>query len=329
MLNRNHVTNVSRKLAAALGLAVVSMLILATVIGATRVVATNANNPKQQIARAWDQAIDIGRYEFHTTVLQTLHPTLRLENVGRTARTEKYTINGEMDQPAERMLLQMQIPNQPPLDLKVEAGQAFGRRDTTSEWSALDADTDIFAPGGDPLGFLVAARNVTIVVNTPGQNAAADEFFPAGLIPPEMADGITRYQFDLSGLEYARYMRTQAETHLRERGELPDGVTLQNTQLYVDMQGRGELWVSESGLPVRQIVRMEFPPEAGARDWIEAEITTSYANWDQRAVEQLSFDWGRPVASLGNWLAANVSPKDLKRASANLTMFLIVACFAA
>ncbi len=50
-----------------------------------------------QLQRAWSRAGEYRRYQYRTEVVQTLHPTLSLENVGRTARTDRFVIEGEMD----------------------------------------------------------------------------------------------------------------------------------------------------------------------------------------------------------------------------------------
>lgn len=52
------------------------------------------------------------------------------------------------------------------------------------------------------------------------------------------------------------------------------------------MIGSGELWLNQDGLPLRQIISMQFPPEGDFRQ--EVELTTDYANW-QTASPSLSF----------------------------------------
>jgi thiol:disulfide interchange protein DsbD len=46
------------------------------------------------------------------------------------------------------------------------------------------------------------------------------------------------------------------------------------------MVGHGEIWVNADGLPVRQIIHLEFPPERGASEWVEANITTDFRDWE-------------------------------------------------
>lgn len=82
---------------------------------------------RQEVAQALDHASDSGQYQYSTTIVQTLHPILSLENVGRTARTEQYVIDGEMDVPADLMMMQLTAPNREPLQIKVDNGVGYGR----------------------------------------------------------------------------------------------------------------------------------------------------------------------------------------------------------
>jgi hypothetical protein len=76
------------------------------------------------------------------------------------------------------------------------------------------------------------------------------------------------------------------EATLRAQGELPAGLHLGLVQQYVNMTGHGEIWLNEAGLPVRQIIHLEFPPEPGAIDQIEADITTSFGDWESGVRDQ-------------------------------------------
>ena len=141
------------------------LLIVAGVVSlifalALRPYMTEATPPtaREQLTRAWRQAGDIGQYRYRTTVAQTHHPTLRLENVGRTARTERFVIKGAMDTPAERMTLQLTAADNPPLQVKIEDGRGYGRLHDSDPWTEMDIATDLFAPGGDPMGFLNGGR---------------------------------------------------------------------------------------------------------------------------------------------------------------------------
>ncbi len=119
---------------------------------------------KHQLGRAWQLVADVAGYDYHTTAVQTTHPTARVENIGRQTKTERIEVTGQINHLSESMRLEIRSggKNNPRvIDLKIEDGVAYGRLQAEKDWRELDASpTDLFAPGGDPLGFLVAAENV-------------------------------------------------------------------------------------------------------------------------------------------------------------------------
>ena len=117
---------------------------------------------RQEVAQALDQAGDSGQYRYQTTVVQTHYPTLLLENVGRSARVETIELNGTVDVPADSMMLQMKVPNSPELQIRIEGGRGYGRLTAEDEWTEVELATDLFAPGGDPMGFLASAENIRL-----------------------------------------------------------------------------------------------------------------------------------------------------------------------
>ena len=82
---------------------------------------------QQQVAQAIEQANISGQYRYEATIVQTYHPTLLLENVGRADRVETHTIDGEVDVPADSMTLEIRAANNPALEIKVENGRGYGR----------------------------------------------------------------------------------------------------------------------------------------------------------------------------------------------------------
>ncbi len=282
-----------------------------------------SSSARRDLQRAWGLAGDIGKYRYHTTVVQTLHPVLSLDNVGRTARTDQYVIEGEMDAPAGRMTLQMAVTNQPPLQIKVENGRGYGRATDADPWTETEIATDLFAPGGDPMGFLAAAENVRRV-----DGESQDAFFATGMLPPDYAQSVTRYQFDMSGAKYAQLMRAEMEDYLRTRGALPAGLSLQMTQQYVDMTGGGEIWINSDGLPVRQILRLAFPSQPGAREWAEAEITTEFSGWAQKPAGALALNGDLPRLTLGGMLGRE-GARQVQQASSTVGMLLVMLALAA
>ena len=107
----------SRLISAWLLLGLLSLFLIGW--SASPLAAAGEAGPRRELTRAWEQAGQRGRYNYRTTILQTLHPTLRLENVGRTPRTEQFVIEGEMDARGERMLMQLTVANRPPLQVRL------------------------------------------------------------------------------------------------------------------------------------------------------------------------------------------------------------------
>ncbi len=237
---------------------------------------------QSQLKQAWQQATDIGVYDYQTTLIQTTHPTERLENVGLSSSTDRMYVEGSVDRPAETMRLKLWGENgsasngENAIEIKIDRGKALGRVND-SEWEEVDDVSGIFAPDHDPLSYLAAAENVQ-------------------KHDPEERSGIrlTRYTFDLNGLEFTRYMRRQMEAELQRQGKLPPGMDLEMAGVYVDMEGTGELWLDENELPLRQIIHVKFPPQQGSMEWAEAEISTDFANWGQ---ESSSANRGPGIAS--------------------------------
>ncbi|MGD8856315.1 MAG: hypothetical protein PVG33_08315, partial [Chloroflexota bacterium] len=245
---------------------------------------------RQQVTQAIEQAGDSGQYRYESTIVQTYHPTLLLENVGRTTRVETHQINGEVNVPADSMTLRIRAANNPAMQIKIENGYGYGRFNEEDVWTEVKLATDLFAPGGDPMGFLSAAENVQVA-----EGPLANSTFPAELLPVSLTGNITRYQFDVSGQKYAVAIRDQLQDQLINSGELPPGITLQLAQHYIDMTGSGEIWIYKGAdgreLPMRQIVQLDFPAQTGASEWVSAEITTSFSDWAEPQQEMLATNW--------------------------------------
>ena len=161
------------------------------------------------VRQAWERARDVGAYHYAIDVLQTSWPLPTLENVGLTSTEEHVYIEGQVDLPAETMEMKLWSEGgsaqtgQDSLELRVVGDQAFGRVGD-GQWEEVEDFTGLFAPGNDPLAYLVSARNVIR-----GQT--------------EMREGITftRYSFEVDGPAFASYMREQMEDELRREGKLP------------------------------------------------------------------------------------------------------------
>jgi hypothetical protein len=150
------------------------------------------------------------------------------------------------------------------IELRVAEGQAWARAGD-QDWQMVEEDvTGLFAPGSDPMAYMVAAKEV---VHT-GTETRRLPLAEKGEIRFE------RYTFRLDGPTFAVYMREQLESTLRRKGELPPGLNLDTPQIYTEMIGEGEIWIDENGLPLRLDTHIEFPPQGLER--MEADLTTDF-----------------------------------------------------
>ena len=222
----------------------------------TSVAGTSSSGP----AAAWERARESGAYRFTADVRQTITPKPTVLNVGRTSKEQSVHLEGETNLPDSQLHLTLWSQGGSVLDassgveIKVEGGRAYARQGAR-DWEEINDFTSLFAPQGDFMAFLSAAKDVRQIPN------------PQSLI--------TTYAFRIDGRSYARYLRDQMEKHLAEQGELPPGVTLDLPKQYVDMTGDGELWVDDDGLPLRQILRLHFPPRSDDQE-IHAQVTVDF-----------------------------------------------------
>ena len=113
--------------------------------------------------------------------------------------------------------------------IKVERNKAYSRRGVQA-WQEIPDFTGAFAPDGDFLAYLSAARNI---VKQGSESRASIEF--------------TRYTFELDGLRFATFVRSQLEKRMASQGKLPAGMQIELPAQYRDMVGQGELWVRSDG----------------------------------------------------------------------------------
>ncbi|MBN1890631.1 MAG: Ig-like domain-containing protein [Thermoflexales bacterium] len=154
------------------------------------------------------------------------------------------------------------------VEIRVAGGKTQGRVGQ-ADWQDMDDLSQTFAPGHDPLGFLAGAQDI---VKESSQTRPLD---PSG----GSSVSFTRYSFALNGPAFAATMRDQLEAELIKKGELPPGIKLDTARVYAGMTGQGEIWIDSRGLPLRQVIRAEFPPYGKER--IEIAITTDFSQWSQ------------------------------------------------
>ena len=227
---------------------------------------------KNQLERAWRFASDIGSYKYSSTVIQTDHPIADLRNAGRSSTagdnpdTKRVSAQGTVDLPNKTMSMKLWTVgiDQDGIEIKIENGKAYGRMNAEGGWVEMSDPSQLFAPGGDPLGFLLAAENIQELGIRSQELEASDLTLDDVITNPQALNPnlSKRYAFDINGAKYAEYVRQQLEASMREQGELPPNITLGVLAHYVDMTGHGEVWLDEDGLPVRQVVHMKFPRSA-------------------------------------------------------------------
>lgn len=220
------------------------------------------NDPVQE---AWERAQRAGAYAYAVDITQTTRPLLTVENVGKTADEARIYIEGETDASIGSMQLKLwseggsALTGQDAIELRITDGKAYGRVGE-GPWQEVEDVTRLFAPGHDALGYLAGAENV--------QDMGIET--RNGLI-------LHRYRFDIDGPAFADSIRRQTERELQQTGELPPGLNLKVASHFQKMTGRGEIWLNEQGLPVRQSVTVAFPPTQ--REQMEATIVTDFFQW--------------------------------------------------
>lgn len=264
------------------GLVIVMLLVIWT---AGRL--QSASPTTLSLQESWRLAQTVGVYHYTTHVQQVTEPLPTLENVGLGRSENHFYLAGRTDLAAKTMTMRLWADGghvtdpAGALEIEVTDGQTRGRL-AGGEWLELDDISALLAPGGDNLGFLVAAEDVA----------------PAGT---ETRAGLTyhRYTFALNGPRFAVYMRDQWQAQLARAGRLPQGLSIELADHYVQMSGQGELWVNAAtGLPLRQIISLSFPPDQKEQNTFT--LTTDFSQWGESPL----LTAGRPLSSrlaLADW----------------------------
>jgi hypothetical protein len=227
-----------------------------------------ASNP---VVNAWEKARATGSYKFESDITQITIPTAKLTNVGRTSRTEEFHLSGQSDLRAKRLELELWtergslLQAQSGTAIKVEHGKSYLRDNATGAWQPNDAiEMDTYAPQGDFMSFLGAVRNV--------QTQGAERRGPA-----HQRITFTRYAFEIDSQRLALELHTQMEAALHASGELPATMRLEGSPVLRDLRGQGELWVGADGLPLRQILRLQFPEQRDER--VEVQMVVNFSHF--------------------------------------------------
>jgi len=225
------------------------------------------------------RARESGSYHFTSDIAQVTVPASKVTNVGRASRTSELHMEGQTNLKEASMQMRLWTQEGSVSDpsggmaVKIEDGKTYVQ-EGQGAWKEREGLTDGFAPDGDFMAYLVALRDPV----------AHD---------PETINGISfiRYTFRLDGPALASYIRDEVDAEMRKRGDLPEGLITELPVYYRDMVGDGELWVGSDGLPLRQILRMQFPEQDD--EYVRAQITTNFSGFGQAPGVS---------ASLGTWI---------------------------
>jgi type II secretory pathway pseudopilin PulG/subtilisin-like proprotein convertase family protein len=248
-----------------------------------------APSPEDEVQAAWQRVRESGAYHFTADIRQSTVPRPTISNVGRTSKVETLYLEGDTNLPERQLHLTLWSQGGSVLDaasgveIKVEGDRAYGRRQGQS-WQEISNFTGVFAPQGDFTAFLAAAKNVK---RNDVERESTDSRFTFYA---------SRFTFDIDGRSYAAYARDQLEKYLTDKGELPPGVSLDLSQTYADMTGEGELWVGADGLPLRQILHLQFPPVKDEQE-IRAEVTVDFSDFRLPIAD---FRWGGFTSAISN-----------------------------
>jgi subtilisin-like proprotein convertase family protein len=262
-------------------LLILAMLILPNVLPASE---------PSGLTAAWERAREAGSYHFTADIRQTVVPQPTILNVGRESKVETFHLEGQTNLPDRQLHLTLWSQGGSVLDpdsgieVKVEGDQAFVRQGSQA-WEEIADFTGVFAPQGDFMAFLAAARDVHEVT--------------------DHAAHTTRYAFRIDGRAYAAHVRDQLQQYYTERGELPPDVELDVPAQLAKMTGEGELWIGADGLPMRQTLRLQFPPRQDDQD-VRAEITVGFSHFSQTHASRITYH-----ASRITHYASRVAPRAL------------------
>ncbi|MFN8487403.1 MAG: LamG-like jellyroll fold domain-containing protein [Caldilineaceae bacterium] len=261
------------------------------------------------VTAAWEKARAAGSYQFTSDVTQLTIPTAKITNVGRSSRTEQLHLEGQSDLRQRSMEMQLWsdggsvLQHSSGLGIKISNGKTFVRQ-AQGDWQEKpDFSVDSLAPQGDFMAYLVALRSVKA-------NA------------PEQRNGVhfTRYSFTIDGSAFARYVHDQMEQVMRAKGELPADMNLETPRYYQEMTGDGELWVGTNGLPLRQVLHLQFPEQKDEQ--VQAQMVIDFSHYGAPVVTPLTAlrtgDW----ASF--WRALPHAPDALTQTLPPYLLFLVL-----
>jgi hypothetical protein len=231
------------------------------------------NAPTQLVRKSWKRAHQADSYRFTSDITQTTSPLPLPGNVGMQSTQQYARMEGQANLLQRSMfmtLTQMQATSFDQISgmqFKVEDGKAYQRSSEQEDWQETSDFSGVFAPQGDLLAFLSAAKDI----RQPTEMDPCPGLLPDGSGP----EGARCYLFDVNGPVFAAYMRDKLEAQLAEKGDLPPGVQLGVSEAYKNMNGKGSLWLGEDELPMTLVMDLEFPPKEDMQGKAQAQLVSA------------------------------------------------------
>ncbi|WP_322494319.1 hypothetical protein, partial [Chloroflexus sp.] len=203
----------------ALSASVVSIALIALFLLLMVVRLYPAANP-DPIRAAWQRALSAGGYRFDATATIVADPVASPMNAGQPPDRHEIYLQGKADLPAETTELRLWTQGgnvqtgEGSVMLRIVAGQTWVRQGEGA-WEEYSGLGDLFAPGGDVLGYLNAVRDVQPL----GEEQIAGR-------------AVTRYAFQIDAMALERYLRERQQAALRQANRLPPGVELRPADEY-------------------------------------------------------------------------------------------------
>jgi hypothetical protein len=210
------------------------------------------------VEQAWRNAREAGSYRFLSTAEQTMVPRPVPGMIGRSDARFTLENDGAVVLP-DRFYSELRVAGvgqSKSVTMLRDGSQAYMLQD--EEVKPVADALSLASPTNDVLGYLAAAEQVTLAE------------------PPEGRPELTRYTFQVSGPRFAEYVRQQAEAAVQAEPGAPEGLTLRPAPALRDLNGEGELWVNQAGLPVRQVLDIRIPQvneEYGARVQMTVDLS--------------------------------------------------------
>jgi hypothetical protein len=247
---------VNKKRVRLLGLAILSLVVIWILAGRSLPARAENGSPEEMVQRAWRNAQEAGSYRFISDIDQTMIPRASPEMIGQQETELDLALDGAVvlpDQAYSELWLASGNRSDSVTVLR-DGGQSFMLQDGTLK--PVEEALNLASQTDDMLGYLAGAEQVTL------------------LDPPEGHPELVRYGFEVSGPRYAEYVRQQAEAQLRAEPGAPEGLTIEPLPALQTLNGQGELWVNQAGLPVRQVLEIAMP-----------EVTAQYSARIQMRVD--------------------------------------------